>query len=83
MGQLQNAQATEVLIKVLKDREEHPMVRHEAAEALGSVAEKDEAVLLLLKEYCTDEVLAVGQSCLVALDMLETQENFEYCETLA
>ena len=83
LGQLQNAQATEVLVRVLKDPAEHPMVRHEAAEALGSVAESDDQVMGLLREYCKDEVQCVGQSCVVALDMLETKENFEYCEALA
>ena len=75
--------ATEVLVRVLKDPAEHPMVRHEAAEALGSVAESDDQVMGLLREYCKDEVQCVGQSCVVALDMLETKENFEYCEALA
>ena len=82
LGQLQNAQATEVLVRVLKDPAEHPMVRHEAAEALGSVAESDDQVMGLLREYCKVEVQCVGQSCVVAMDMLETKENFEYCEAL-
>ena len=38
MGQLQNKSATDALSGVLKDVNEHPMVRHEAAEALGSIA---------------------------------------------
>jgi len=38
LGQLQNKAASNALIRVLKDVAEHPMVRHEAAEALGSIA---------------------------------------------
>ncbi|GJT39824.1 deoxyhypusine hydroxylase-B [Tanacetum coccineum] len=38
LGQLQNIAASDALSRVLKDVNEHPMVRHEAAEALGSIA---------------------------------------------
>lgn len=38
LGQLQNKAASDALSTVLKDVCEHPMVRHEAAEALGSIA---------------------------------------------
>jgi deoxyhypusine monooxygenase len=38
LGQLQDKASTEALVTTLKDATEHPMVRHEAAEALGSIA---------------------------------------------
>jgi deoxyhypusine monooxygenase len=38
LGQLQNKAASDALSTVLKNVDEHPMVRHEAAEALGSIA---------------------------------------------
>lgn len=38
LGQLQDKDSTEALVTTLKDAMEHPMVRHEAAEALGSIA---------------------------------------------
>lgn len=38
LGQLQDKASTEALVSTLKDVREHPMVRHEAAEALGSIA---------------------------------------------
>ncbi|XP_073146201.1 deoxyhypusine hydroxylase-B isoform X2 [Henckelia pumila] len=41
LGQLQNKKASDALSQVLRDVHEHPMVRHEAAEALGSIAEKN------------------------------------------
>lgn len=38
MGQLQDKAASAALSNILRDVNEHPMVRHEAAEALGSIA---------------------------------------------
>lgn len=38
LGQLQNKTASDVLSGILRNVHEHPMVRHEAAEALGSIA---------------------------------------------
>jgi deoxyhypusine monooxygenase len=84
LGQLQNEEATQILVDVLKDSTEHAMVRHEAAEALGSVANttQNKEIFALLEAFCKDKVLAVAQSCEVALDMLKNEGEFEYCETL-
>lgn len=38
LGQLQNKISSAALSDILKNVNEHPMVRHEAAEALGSIA---------------------------------------------
>ena len=38
LGQLQDKAATAALVRVLAAAGEHPMVRHEAAEALGAIA---------------------------------------------
>ncbi len=56
------------------------MVRHEAAEALGSIA--DDRCLDLLRQYCTDASPIVAHSCEVALDMLdfESSQGFEYAD---
>ena len=66
--------------RVLEDQRENPMVRHEAAEALGSIA--DERCLHLLNQYCADASPIVAHSCEVALDMLEfeTAQGFEYAD---
>ena len=40
LGQLQNKAASAALSNILRTVSEHPMVRHEAAEALGSIAGK-------------------------------------------
>ena len=52
---------------VLEDTEEHPMVRHEAAEALGSIATDDCLPVLEKflkdKEVCTDSFGQKNWSC--------------------
>ncbi|KAL8092597.1 hypothetical protein AgCh_034745 [Apium graveolens] len=79
LGQLQSKIATDALSSVLKDVHEHPMVRHEAAEALGSIA--DDQCVALLEEFVKDPEPIVSQSCEVALSMLEFEKagkTFEY-----
>lgn len=79
LGQLQNKVASDALSRILRDIHEHPMVRHEAAEALGSIA--DEESVALLKEFALDPEPIVSQSCEVALSMLEFERSgnsFEY-----
>lgn len=79
LGQMQNKAASTALIRVLKDVAEHPMVRHEAAEALGSIA--DEGSVALLEEFSKDPEPIVSQSCEVALSMLEFEKlgkSFEF-----
>lgn len=52
------------------------MVRHEAAEALGAIADPESVELL--RAYAKDSDLIVADSCLVALDMLEYQSSGEF-----
>lgn len=49
--------------KVLGDEQEHAMVRHEAAEALGAIA--DPGSLHLLTQHCSDPEPIVADSCKV------------------
>ncbi|KAE8685365.1 Deoxyhypusine hydroxylase-B [Hibiscus syriacus] len=69
LGQLQNKAASAALSNILRNVGEHPMVRHEAAEALGSIA--DDQSVALLEEFARDPEPIVSQSCEVALSMLE------------
>ena len=66
--------------RVLEDASENAMVRHEAAEALGSIA--DPQCLLLLRARCSDPEPIVAHSCEVALDMLEFEASgqMEYAD---
>lgn len=51
------------------DDNEEGMVRHEAAEALGSIATPE--VLETLNKFKEDNERVVRESCVVALDMYE------------
>ncbi|EEQ40502.1 putative deoxyhypusine hydroxylase [Clavispora lusitaniae] len=74
-GQLCNPVTVPSLIKVLKDEREAGMVRHEAAEALGSIATED--CLPVLKSFLNDSVDVVRDSAVVALDMYEYENSNE------
>lgn len=74
-GQMGNPCIVPKLIEVLGRKHEEPMVRHEAAEALGSIATDD--VLPVLKSYLNDDVDVVRESAHVALDMYEYENSNE------
>jgi deoxyhypusine monooxygenase len=73
LGQLQSPLAVDALTARLSLPEEAPMVRHECAEALGSIA--DDRCLPILKQYLDDPMQVVRESCQVALDMWEFERN--------
>ncbi|KAJ0177080.1 hypothetical protein K1T71_007089 [Dendrolimus kikuchii] len=81
-GQMQDERSVPFLTTTLEDTEEHEMVRHEAAEALGSIA-TDECTEVL-KRYLKDPRRVVRESCEVALDMSEYENSpeFQYANTL-
>ena len=58
-------------------------VRHECAEAIGSVATPE--AIKVLESYVQDPVRVVRESCQVALDMAEHEASGElqYADTLA
>ena len=70
------------LADVVRNKNENEMVRHEAAEALGSIA-SDEATKVL-EEYLNDEATVVKESCEVALDVCEYENSseFQYADAL-
>ncbi|CAK9159884.1 unnamed protein product [Ilex paraguariensis] len=80
LRQLQNKTASNALSGILRDVNEHPMVRHEAAEALGSIA--DDQCIALLEEFAKDPVRLVSQSCEVALNMLEFERSGKSFEVI-
>lgn len=61
LGQMQDAQAVAFLQRVLRAGEENAMVRHEAAEALGSIA-SDECIGML-RTFVGDAEPIVAHSC--------------------
>ncbi len=80
LGQLKEPVSVPALAKALAKSEEAPMVRHECAEALGSIA--SEECVQILQQYINDPVDVVRESCLVALDMCEyeTTDQFMFLE---
>uniref|UniRef100_A0A7S2XB05 Deoxyhypusine hydroxylase n=1 Tax=Lotharella oceanica TaxID=641309 RepID=A0A7S2XB05_9EUKA len=69
MGQMRHVAAVPHLKKVLEDAAEHSMVRHEAAEALGSISNSESVEIL--NGYKADKQRIVSESCKVALDIAE------------
>lgn len=66
---------------MLSNPDEHAMVRHEAAEALGSIA--TEEITPYLKTYQeSDKDRIVRESCDVALDLADYWNNDEVCTTV-
>ncbi|KAM9848551.1 deoxyhypusine hydroxylase isoform 1-T1 [Aulostomus maculatus] len=83
LGQMQHPAAVPALCAALERAGESPMVRHEAAEALGSIGKEE--CLAVLQRYRADGERVVKESCEVALDMLEyeTSVQFQYADGLA
>ena len=78
-GQLSHPASIPALTEALSNVEEASMVRHEAAEALGSLGEED-GVEDILKRFLHDKERVVRESVIVALDMAEYEkgEQAEY-----
>lgn len=75
LGQMQHPSSVSALTAVLRNRQEIGMVRHEAAEALGSIATPE--CLAILREFEDDPEDVVRESCLVAHDMYEYETSGE------
>ena len=76
LGQMQHEACVPQLEKRLAEMGEDPMVRHECAEALGSIAA--DKCSDMLKGYVGDEARVVRESCIIALDMLEHENSDEF-----
>ena len=75
-GQLSHPASIPSLVAALSDTQEESMVRHEAAEALGSLGDED-GVEDILRGFLDDEEQVVRESVVVALDMAEFERNGE------
>eukprot|EP01084_Bolivina_argentea_P073513 133403_1 len=71
LGQLMNVDKNgiESLKNVLNNENESSMVRHEAAEALGSIAQKE--CMDVINQHLNDKQDVVKESCIVATDIYE------------
>jgi len=83
LGQIQSPLVTNQLLECLRDENEMDMVRHEAAEALGSIA-TDEIYEELGKYLAKSNPEVVRESCVVALDFADynTSDQFQYADSL-
>lgn len=75
-GQLSHPASIPALTAALSNTEEASMVRHEAAEALGSLGE-EKGVEETLKKFLHDKEQVVRDSVIVALDMAEYEKSNE------
>ena len=73
-GQLSHPESIPALLAVLENKQEQSMVRHEAAEALGSLGEEP-GVEDMLKRFLDDPEQVVRESVVVALDMAEYEKG--------
>ncbi len=73
-GQLSHPASIPALTAALSNLEEASMVRHEAAEALGSLGD-EEGVEETLKRFLHDKEVVVRESVIVALDMAEYEKS--------
>ncbi|EGI59922.1 PREDICTED: deoxyhypusine hydroxylase isoform X1 [Acromyrmex echinatior] len=82
LGQLQDETSVPGLQASLENTEENEMVRHECAEALGSIATPE--CYEILNRYLHDSKRVVHESCVIALDMCdyENSTEFQYADTL-
>ncbi|KAI9329482.1 armadillo-type protein [Obelidium mucronatum] len=79
-GQMQHIASVPSLIETLSKPHEEAMVRHEAAEALGSIATPE--CFQVLEKFKTDSAQVVKDSCVIGLDMAEFEASgeFQYAE---
>ena len=75
-GQLSHPASIPSLVNILSNTKEESMVRHEAAEALGSLGEED-GIEDILRQFLEDPEQVVRDSVVVALDMAEYEKNGE------
>ena len=75
-GQLSHPASIPSLVETLSKTSEESMVRHEAAEALGSLGEED-GVEEVLRRFLDDPEQVVRESIVVALDMAEYERTGE------
>ncbi|KAK3353493.1 armadillo-type protein [Lasiosphaeria hispida] len=73
-GQLSHPASIPALTAALGNLEEASMVRHEAAEALGSLGD-EEGVEETLKSFLNDKEIVVRESVIVALDMAKYEKS--------
>lgn len=75
LGQSRQKAAVPYLRRVLEDRSEHAMCRHEAAEALGALGFKESLDILKEKRDDPTEPVEVRETCDIAVDRIEWETS--------
>lgn len=75
LGQISHEECNDILINLLKDEEEHVMVRHEAAEGLAAVGSFSN--IEVIKKYLYDKHVEIRETCELALHALLEKNNSE------
>lgn len=80
LGQMQHPASVPALATILGNPDNHPMVRHEAAEALGSIAQEE--CQSVLRAHLDDTERIVKESCVIALDIADHEQSgaFQYAD---
>lgn len=77
LGQTKKDAAVKPLRDVLSDLQEDPMVRHEAAEALGALGKAENLDILKQFRDREGEDIAVKETCEIAIDRVEWENSPE------
>ncbi|CAG9860279.1 unnamed protein product [Phyllotreta striolata] len=80
LGQMQDPRANSILIGILEDTKQEPMVRHEAGEALGAIGSPES--IEILEKYKNDPIVEVAETCQLALDRINWLESQKEKEDL-
>ena len=75
LGQTRNLACVPYLRKLLEDRDEDPMCRHEAAEALGALGDTDSLNLLRERRDDKEELEVVMETCDIAVERIEWENS--------
>eukprot|EP01054_Gregarina_sp_Poly1_P000390 Gregarina_sp_Poly_1__389@NODE_1097_length_5104_cov_220_281318_g761_i0_p1_GENE_NODE_1097_length_5104_cov_220_281318_g761_i0NODE_1097_length_5104_cov_220_281318_g761_i0_p1_ORF_typecomplete_len354_score69_90HEAT_2/PF13646_6/5_8e15HEAT_2/PF13646_6/3HEAT_2/PF13646_6/1e12HEAT_PBS/PF03130_16/29HEAT_PBS/PF03130_16/0_93HEAT_PBS/PF03130_16/0_21HEAT_PBS/PF03130_16/0_2HEAT_PBS/PF03130_16/1_7e02HEAT_PBS/PF03130_16/0_034HEAT/PF02985_22/5_4e03HEAT/PF02985_22/0_37HEAT/PF02985_22/31HEAT/PF02985_22/2_7e02HEAT_EZ/ len=71
MGQMTQPTALPVLIDLLDNTEEHPMVRHEAAEGIAALGLTSPEAFEAIQRHMNDSNVAVAETCYLAFKGLQ------------
>jgi deoxyhypusine monooxygenase len=78
-GQLRNKEAIPYLVKKMGDEEEHDMVRHECAEALGIIGNEESLRALMRFLHSNCDILRESVEVAVDIHGFVTSDEAEYC----
>ncbi|OJD34832.1 deoxyhypusine hydroxylase [Diplodia corticola] len=77
LGQSRNPHSVPYLRKVLEDKQEDAMCRHEAAEALGALGYEESLELLRRLRDAPDELDVITETCDIAVARIEWEHSAE------